>query len=387
VAWSSPTSYYTEYVVVWCVFGLSDTRPAKEVLHRRRIAEELLTTEFSYGDGLGHLISTFRASCEEVVGGTLTWDGKTATQHSLALPPRHRTPLSLTKELLQDIFCNVESILLLHSLVLSQLEKRINHEWGHSSSRIGDVFTSLAEQFKVYIQYVNNYDHAVTLLRELRSKDPKLDSFLRHKTLSLTGSFACLPLESFLILPVQRLPRYEMLLKDLLKNTWPEHPDYTQLERGSKLVKTMANSINESKRESELMDQALLIQRKFVGLKEDLLLPHRRFIMQGILQEAERGVPVMPRRVFLFSDILVISDEKTRLVTGTEYYDHVHTYVLAHCEAITLGKSVLIQSDLPNTVTQANTLSMWEILMARRQPPSRLRHLLTRQRGSLPSKS
>jgi len=36
-------------------------------------------------------------------------------------------------------------------------------------------------------------------------------------------------LESLLITPVQRIPRYEMLLKDLLKHTWPSHPDHQDL--------------------------------------------------------------------------------------------------------------------------------------------------------------
>jgi hypothetical protein len=37
------------------------------------------------------------------------------------------------------------------------------------------------------------------------------------------------PLESYLILPVQRIPRYQMLLSDLVKHTSPEHPDYHNL--------------------------------------------------------------------------------------------------------------------------------------------------------------
>lgn len=33
-------------------------------------------------------------------------------------------------------------------------------------------------------------------------------------------------LESFLIMPIQRLPKYELIFKDLLKKTDSDHPDY-----------------------------------------------------------------------------------------------------------------------------------------------------------------
>ncbi len=53
-----------------------------------------------------------------------------------------------------------------------------------------------------------------------------------------------LDLSSFLIMPVQRIPRYEtnpktlpkiprynMLLRDLVKHTWEGHPDYNHLKQ------------------------------------------------------------------------------------------------------------------------------------------------------------
>ena len=36
-------------------------------------------------------------------------------------------------------------------------------------------------------------------------------------------------LENLLIMPVQRLPRYNLLLRDLLKQTKDDHPDYEGL--------------------------------------------------------------------------------------------------------------------------------------------------------------
>jgi len=49
----------------------------------------------------------------------------------------------VSKDQLQTLFCNIDSILILHSMFLSQLNERINHEWNHLDSRIGYIFTSL----------------------------------------------------------------------------------------------------------------------------------------------------------------------------------------------------------------------------------------------------
>ena len=52
-------------------------------------------------------------------------------------------------------------------------------------------------------------------------------------------------LEAYLILPVQRIPRYELLLKDLLKHTSKYHRDYEFLEKSVKEIKQVATFVNE----------------------------------------------------------------------------------------------------------------------------------------------
>ena len=56
-----------------------------------------------------------------------------------------------------------------------------------------------------------------------------------QKSERFSGSY----ISSFLILPVQRLPRYEMFLKQLLKNTPSSHNDYISLQSAlDSVVKT-----------------------------------------------------------------------------------------------------------------------------------------------------
>lgn len=49
---------------------------------------------------------------------------------------------------------------------------------------------------------------------------------------------------SFLILPVQRIPRYRMLLEDLFQNIPREHPDSAHVERALVEIKEVASYVN-----------------------------------------------------------------------------------------------------------------------------------------------
>lgn len=52
-------------------------------------------------------------------------------------------------------------------------------------------------------------------------------------------------------MPVQRIPRYEMLLKDLHKHTGLDHPDYAKLGSAYQQLKEVALYVNEQKRDFE----------------------------------------------------------------------------------------------------------------------------------------
>ena len=42
-------------------------------------------------------------------------------------------------------------------------------------------------------------------------------------------------------MPVQRIPRYSMLLQDMVKNTWPHHADYEPLSAALKAILVLAS--------------------------------------------------------------------------------------------------------------------------------------------------
>ncbi len=91
-----------------------------------------------------------------------------------------------------------------------------------------------------------------------------------------------LGLSSLLITPIQRVPRYKLLLEELLRHTDTSHADYHGLAKAFDHVKKLALHINEEVRASENRRVMLALQDELSG-SETLLAPHRSFIRKGML--------------------------------------------------------------------------------------------------------
>ena len=86
-------------------------------------------------------------------------------------------------------------------------------------------------------------------------------------------------------MPIQRVPRYRMLLSELLKRTPDDHPDHAQLESALTEVVRLADDINESVRAAESDEHVRQLQRKLIGLDFPLLAPGRVFVRDGTLDK------------------------------------------------------------------------------------------------------
>jgi len=169
---------------------------------------------------------------------------------------------------------------------------------------MGSCFLKYADYLKIYTEYINHYGEVIQTLSDLR-KNKKFTNFLRsaRKTtnMEITG---------FLIQPVQRIPRYVLLLKELKKYTWPEHEEYDALVKALLKAQEIATHVNERKRQIENMSKTLEVQSKITGDFDSLIKPGRKMIREDKLIKVTQGglfssIKRKERIMFLFSDLLL----------------------------------------------------------------------------------
>ncbi|XP_054889903.1 FYVE, RhoGEF and PH domain-containing protein 4a isoform X4 [Poeciliopsis prolifica] len=282
-----------------------------------KIASELLHTEKAYVARLNLLDQVFCTKMmEEANKGTF--------------------PLDVVK----NIFSNITSIHAFHSqFLLPDLEKRMG-EWT-STPRIGDILQKLTPFLKMYAEYVKNFDKAMELLKQWSDRSPPFKAVIQEiQSLEICGS---LTLQHHMLEPVQRVPRYEMLLKDYLKKLPQNDPDRSDAEKSLEIIATAATHSNSAIRKSENLKKLMEIY-EMLGEEEDIVHPSNEFIKEGhIMKLAARNTSTMDRYLFLFNNMLLYCVPKfslggpkytvrTRIgidgmkVLETSNEDHPHTF-------------------------------------------------------------
>ena len=96
-------------------------------------------------------------------------------------------------------------------------------ETGPEYQRIGDIMVKNAPFLKMYTEYVKNFDTAMNTINTLYSKNSKFSAIVDE----IHGMVECesLTLQHHMLTPIQRIPRYEMLLKDYLSKLPENSPD------------------------------------------------------------------------------------------------------------------------------------------------------------------
>lgn len=127
--------------------------------------------------------------------------------------------------------------------------------------KLADLFIGFAPLIKMYTTYICNYDDATKMVIHLKNTNKKFSEFLDDHLEAALGY----TLESLLILPVQRLPRYPMLLKELIKHTPESHHDYLPLVSASKTIVEQVQFVDTKKHEMDTFlkaKSATVVRRK-----------------------------------------------------------------------------------------------------------------------------
>ncbi|KAI7833327.1 Dbl homology domain-containing protein, partial [Kickxella alabastrina] len=259
---------------------------------RANIAAEILETERTYVDGLGLIEKLYITP--------------------LLLSAQQPTAILSRKEVRQ-LFANFPDIIMLSRELLYQLESRLGPNasppWDADTGRVGDIFLRIAPFLKMYSLYLRNFRSALADISRWLSSNHEFAQFIQQA--NSNPECKSLAFQSYLLLPVQRIPRYKMLLEDLLKHTPETHVDHQNIGDALRTIEDVATFVNENIQEHEMTLSIIEIQR-MLGLKESLLVPGRRLIKTGTLSKICRKNHQL-RNFYLFSDILLYSSSPAPL--------------------------------------------------------------------------
>ncbi|KAG7283502.1 hypothetical protein CRUP_035295 [Coryphaenoides rupestris] len=122
-----------------------------------------------------------------------------------------------------------------------------------------------------------------------------------------------IPLEGYLLTPIQRICKYPLLLKELLKRTPKKHMDYPAVEEALQAMKAVCSNINETKRQMEKLEALEQLQSHIEGWEGTNLTDiSTELLLHSSLLKISAG-NIQERVFFLFDNLLVYCKRKSRV--------------------------------------------------------------------------
>ncbi|CAN0295764.1 unnamed protein product [Lampetra fluviatilis] len=263
-------------------------------LHRSHIMTELLETERVYVEELQTILEGYADAME--------------TEEMAAPVPAG------AREKKDVLFGNMADIYHFHSSVfLKELE-----DYTERPEEVGSCYLKRKEDFRIYEKYCQNKPQSETLWRQISDAPffQECQKKLGHK----------LALDSYLLKPVQRITRYQLLLKELLKGT-KDVQHALELEEALASMQSLLKSLNDS-----------MHQISITGYKGNLL-ELGKLLMQGsfsVWTDHKKGAnkvkdfprfKPMQRHVFLYEKTLLFCKRREET---TEGYEKTPSYGYKH---------------------------------------------------------
>ncbi|XP_023784987.1 rho guanine nucleotide exchange factor 17-like [Cyanistes caeruleus] len=215
--------------------------------------------------------------------------------------------------LVDEIFDQIPELLEHHEQFLEQIHDCVQN-W-HEKQKVGDLLVQSFSKdvlVNIYSAYIDNFLNAKDAVRIAKEARPAFMKFLEQ---SMRENKEKQALSDLMIKPVQRIPRYELLVKDLLKHTPEDHPDHPFLIDAQRNIKQVAERINKGMKSAEEVERnARIVQEieSHIEGMEDLQAPLRRFLRQEMVVEVKAVGGKKDRSFFLFTDLLVCTTLKRK---------------------------------------------------------------------------
>lgn len=161
----------------------------KEPCKVKMIIQEIVDTERRYVKGLGDLVRVYKEPIESKVAAVSARD-------------------------VDVIFSSIPDMHSLHTGFLDRLEKGGSEGVQSVAQAFVDYMPCMRDH---YVRYGRNFSRALCVIADLRRTVPGFEEFVQAQSKAHFGTAAYDCLGSLLITPIQRLPRYKLLLGELSK--------------------------------------------------------------------------------------------------------------------------------------------------------------------------
>lgn len=205
----------------------------------------------------------------------------------------------ISSEDLYMLFPNLNDILDFQRRFLVALE--INNLVDPKFQRIGSIIIHAQSFFKSYEPWSIGQKAAIDFISSSSMK-------LKNNSLIIENE---LELQSFLIKPVQRLCKYPLLLKELIKYTDSQSSNYNELLLALEISKKIANDINENQRRVENVEVLKKLYDKVVDWKGYNInsFGELLFFDKVIVKDNSKSSEEREFQVYLFENIVIFFKE------------------------------------------------------------------------------
>eukprot|EP00794_Sanderia_malayensis_P000125 gene125-736_t len=217
----------------------------------------------------------------------------------------------LNEQELNTVFVNWREIIMCNTKLLKAFLVRKTMSPNNKIEGIGDILVEQIPRFTPYIRFCSCQLKACKLLQHKVENDPEFKQF-EKKCAGDRRLRQNLPLSSYLLKPLQRITKYPLIVKQILKTTPEVHHDRQNLEQALEKIEELCSQINESIRMKESAGRLEWLQSHVIleGLGEKLIfnsqtncLGQRKYLHHSTLYKHKSNKEL---RAFLFNDFLLL---------------------------------------------------------------------------------
>eukprot|EP00842_Homolaphlyctis_polyrhiza_P006330 jgi/Hompol1/6699/HPOL_000301-RA len=216
-------------------------------------------------------------------------------------------PLESQQLDVRKVFNNIRQILAVSELILGDLE---DFATGKLKESVGEIFLKYLDDLDCYKTYCIGLGDATDSLQRIRSENAsEQQASPRCKKLDLA---------SFLLVPMQRVTRYSLLLRQMLHYTPKEHPEHESTLIALQMSDELLEKLNAATKERQTTVKVRELSRTTdlavpeESYKLDLtthtrILGRRLFLHEGTLFKNKSGRKLL---AYLFNDMLLFVQQR-----------------------------------------------------------------------------